>query len=197
MYINTAGIGRIREGVDVASRNARPGDAVIVTGTIGDHGVAVLSRREGLKFETELKSDVAPLNGLVGPLLDAVPTVHCLRDPTRGGVAAALNDIAEDSQVGIRIRETELPVRREVHGACDLFGFDVLDLANEGKAVVVCDGEETDRVMGVLRSCPLGRDSVVIGRVIDDEPGIVVMETEIGGERIVEIPSGENLPRIC
>lgn len=197
IYVNTSGIGRIRDGVDVGSGNARPGDAVIVTGTLGDHGIAVLSRREGIAFETELISDVAPLNGLVGRLLEAVPGVHCLRDPTRGGLAAALNDIARDSGVGIRIREPALPVRREVRGACALFGFDPLDLANEGKAVVICPEAEVERALQVLRAHPLGRDAVAIGDVVGVEPGIVIMETEIGGERIVEIPSGENLPRIC
>ena len=197
IYINTSGIGRIRDGVDVASRNARPGDVVILTGTIGDHGVAVLSRREGIAFETELTSDVAPLNGLVGALLDEVPTVRCLRDPTRGGLAAALHDIATDSGVGMRFRETALPVRREVRGACGLFGFDVLELANEGKAVVVCPATDAERALRALRAHPLGREAVAIGETVDDEPGIVVLETEIGGERVVEIPSGENLPRIC
>lgn len=197
VYINTAGLGVRRSGVDTHVANARPGDVVIVTGTIGDHGIAVMSAREGLKFESRLESDVAPLWDLVRTLLDAVPGIHGLRDPTRGGLAAALNDIAEASKAGVRIRESALRVRDEVRGACGLLGLDPLNVANEGKAVVVCPPEDADRALAALRSHPLGRDASVAGVVVAEPCGRVLLETNLGGERIVDVPTGEDLPRIC
>jgi len=197
IFINTSGIGPRRADVDVHVSNARPDDDILITGTIGDHGIAVMSCREGIQFETELVSDVAPLAGLTGALLEAVPSVHCLRDPTRGGLAASLCDIAAASSVGIRVRESALPVKKEVFGACQLFGFDPLNVPNEGKAVVVCSRQQTARALEVLRTHPLGRETRVIGSVTSEHAGIVLLETKIGGERIVETPSGENLPRIC
>jgi hydrogenase expression/formation protein HypE len=170
---------------------------VIISGTMGDHGIAVISMRQGLEFHSNLVSDVAPLWDVVKRLLDAVPTIHCLRDPTRGGVAAAVCDIAEASKVGIRLVEKSLPVRDEVRGACGLLGFDPLNVANEGKAIVVCAEKDSARVLDILRSHPLGREARLIGRVVSEHPGMVLLETTIGGERIVEVPSGEDLPRIC
>jgi hydrogenase expression/formation protein HypE len=196
-FINTTGLGVRRPGTDTHVANAKPGDVVIVTGTIGDHGVAVMSVREGLRFETALESDVAPLWSLVRPLLDAVPDVHCLRDPTRGGVAAALNDIAEAAKVGIRIQERAVPVREAVRGACGLLGLEPLNVANEGKAIVVCAEASAERAVAVLRAHPLGRNAAVIGRVVAEPAGRVIQETVLGGERIVDMPGGEDLPRIC
>lgn len=197
IFINTTGIGVRNPEVDVAVSNAQPGDAVLVTGSIGDHGIAIMNVREGLKLESDLISDVAPLWGMIGPLLDAVPTVHCLRDPTRGGLAAALCDIAESSSVGIRLREQSLPVKTEVRGSCDILGLDVLNVANEGKAVIVCAGDDSVRVLQRLRADPLGREACVIGRVVPEPRGKVLLETALGGERIVSVPAGEDLPRIC
>ena len=197
VFINTSGIGERRPGVDVHVSNARPGDAVIVTGTLGDHGIAVMSQREGLRFEAGIASDVAPLAGLMDGVFRAAPRVRCLRDPTRGGLAAALGDIAARSGVGIRIRETNVPVRREVAAACRLLGLDPLNVANEGKALIVCGAEDADRIMAALRAHPLGREAAVIGTVCAEPRGLVLMETVSGGERVVETPSGEDLPRIC
>ena len=197
IFINTSGIGVRRPEIDVHVSNARPDDVVILTGTMGDHGMAVMSRREGLRFESDLASDVAPLWDMTRRLLDAVPAVRCLRDPTRGGVAAALCDIAASSGVGIRINETLLPVKKEVRGACDLLGLDPLNVANEGKAVVVCPLEDSGRALEALRSDSAGREACIIGRVVSELSGMVILETAIGGERIVEPPTGEDLPRIC
>jgi len=197
VYINTAGIGERVSGVDVHVSRARAGDRVVVTGSIGDHGVAVMSVREGIRFETELVSDVAPLGGLIAGLLAEVPGVHVLRDPTRGGVAAALNDIAGASGVCIRLREGDLPVRVEVRGACGLLGFDPLNVANEGKALVVCAPENVGAVLAVLRRHPLGVGACEIGEVTAGPAGRVLLRTGLGGERIVDVPSGEDLPRIC
>lgn len=197
IFINTAGIGMRRPSCDVHVSNAQPGDAVIVTGSIGDHGMAVLTRREGIALDSALESDVAPLWGLVEKLLEAVPEVHCLRDPTRGGVAAALCDIAGRSGVAIRIREADIPVRKEARGACRLLGMDPLTIANEGKALVICPDEWKGNALTALRAHPLGREAAVIGRVVSQPKGMVAMETSAGGERLVETPSGEDLPRIC
>lgn len=198
MYLNTSGIGLRLAGVNVASANARPGDDLILTGTLGDHGVAILSRRQGLRFETELVSDVAPLWSLFQPLFERhTPALHVLRDPTRGGLAAAVCDIALASRVGIRLEESRLPVRPEVRGACSLFGLDPLDVANEGKAVIVCDAKHTQDVLTLLRAHPLGREAAVIGAVSEGPAGLVRLRTRLGGERLVDLPSGELLPRIC
>ena len=197
VYINTAGLGERLPGVDTGVSNARTGDRVVINGTIGDHGIAVMSVREGIRFETELVSDVAPLGGMIGELLAAVPGVHVLRDPTRGGLAAALNDIAESSGVCVRIRESALPVRDEVRGACDLLGFDPLNVANEGKAVMICAAQDVDLVLATLRRHPQGAEACEIGEVIGAPAGRVLLHTKLGGERIVDVPSGEDLPRIC
>lgn len=200
LFINTSGIGARLPGTDVHIGNARPGDAVLITGTLGDHGAAVMSRR--LNLETRLTSDVAPLWSLLAPLLRPAATgprlaIHCLRDPTRGGVAAALCDIAVTSQVGIRLRETALPIRPEVRGICQLLGLDPLHTANEGKALVVCPEADAGSALRILRAHPLGREAVVIGSVTAEAAGTAVLETAAGGERIIHLPLGEDLPRIC
>jgi hydrogenase expression/formation protein HypE len=197
IYINTAGVGVVMEGAEVGPDRARPGDVVLLSGTVGDHGIAVLSQREGLAFETELVSDSAPLNGLVEALLEAAPHTHCLRDATRGGLAAALNELAETSQVGIEIEETAVPVRPAVAAACELLGFDPLTVANEGKLVAFVPPEEADAALNALRAHPLGREATRIGAITEEHPGMVLARTPIGGRRVVDMPLGELLPRIC
>jgi len=197
LFINTSGLGKVRRGRKIFSRLARPGDAVLVSGRLGDHGIAVLSEREGFAFETKVRSDVAPLNGLVKRVLAATKSVHCLRDPTRGGLAAVLNEIARASKVGIRIEEKSIPILPAVRGACELFGFDPLTIPSEGKMVVICAARSARRVLQAMRRDPYGRRAAIIGEVIRDDPGRVTLTTGIGGGRIVDMPYGELLPRIC
>jgi hydrogenase expression/formation protein HypE len=197
MFANTAGIGVRFPNADTRAANACPGDTVIVTGTLGDHGAAVISCREGINLESELVSDVAPLWSLMAPVFCQGVDLHCLRDPTRGGLAAALCDIAESSHVGMRLIEKEIPVRKEVRGICNLLGMDPLNMACEGCAVIVCPGKCAGTVLDSLRSNPLGRNAKAIGDVLEQPKGLVVLETEAGGERIIETPMGEDLPRIC
>jgi len=191
IFINTSGIGVIREGAGVSSRGARPGDRVLLSGSIADHGVSVLARREGLSFETSVRSDTAPLNHMVGAMFAAGRGVHVLRDPTRGGLGTALNEIAEQS------REERIPVKPEVAGLCELLGLDPLYLANEGKLIAFVAPEDADAVLAAMRSDPRGHDAVVIGEVVAEHPGKVFMRTRIGGTRIVDMLTGEQLPRIC
>lgn len=197
IFINTSGIGVIPDGVDVASHKARPGDRILLSGTLADHGVSVLARREGLTFETSVKSDTAPLNHMVRAMLAAGGGVHVLRDPTRGGLGTALNEIAEASAVGVRIREDRIPVKPEVAALCELLGFDPLYLANEGKLVAFVAADDAEAVLEAVRADRYGRDAVFIGEVVTDHPGKVFMETRIGGARIVDMLAGEQLPRIC
>lgn len=197
IYINTTGVGVVPEGVKVGPDRAQPGDVVLLSGTVGDHGIAVLSQREGLEFETELLSDSAPLNGLVGTLLAAAPHTHCLRDPTRGGLAAALNELAGTSEVGIEIEEPAVPVRPAVAAACEMLGFDPLTVANEGKLVTFVPTEEAEEALEALGAHPLGREAARIGVVTEEHPGMVLARTGIGGRRVVDMPLGELLPRIC
>ena len=197
IYINTAGVGEVLEGVEVGPDRARPGDAVLLSGTIGDHGIAVLSQREGLEFETELVSDSAALNGLVEALLAAAPHTHCLRDPTRGGLAAALNELAGTSEVGIEIEEAAVPIRPAVAAACEMLGFDPLTVANEGKLIAFVPPEEAQAALEAMRTHPLGREVARIGAVTEEHPGMVLARTGIGGRRVVDMPLGELLPRIC
>lgn len=197
LYINTAGIGKILPGVNVSATNAQPGDKIIVTGNLGDHGIAVMSCREGLDFESQVISDAAPLNKMVQNCLAGTPNVHVLRDPTRGGLTAAICDIASKSNVGARIYEQTVPVQAQVKAACELLGLDVLNVANEGKAVIICPAADLSAVLTRLQAHELGRDAVVVGEITNDHPGTVVLETAIGGERILTPSSGEDLPRIC
>lgn len=197
LFINTAAVGRRYEGRNTSVSNAAPGDLVVVTGTLGDHGVTIINEREELDLESDLQSDVAPLNTLVDELLTSVPGIKSLRDPTRGGLAAALCDIAGASKAGIEIEEDKIKVKREVKAACDLLGFDPLNIANEGKAVIVCSEDSAEKVLEICRDNEFGRESVLIGRVVSEHPETVVLRTRMGGKRIVDMPRGENLPRIC
>jgi hydrogenase expression/formation protein HypE len=197
LFINTAGVGIIAEGVNISGSNARPGDRVILSGTIGDHGIAVISRREELSFSTNLKSDCAPLGGLVAEMLNASPDIRCLRDPTRGGLATSLNELAKQSGVGIRIEEEKIPLREEVLAACEMLGFDPLYVANEGKLVAIVPPEDADKVLKAMRKNRYGKDAVIIGEVGAEKPGRVVMKTVLGASRIVDMITGDLLPRIC
>jgi hydrogenase expression/formation protein HypE len=197
LFINTAGVGLVPEGVNISAANACPGDKVIVSGTIGDHGIAVLSRREGLKFDLPVPSDCAPLHGLVADMLAASRNIRCLRDPTRGGLATTLNDFAEKSRAGIVIYEDRVPVNRAVLAACELLGLDPLYIANEGKLVAVVPAPDTAAVLTAMKKHKYGKDAAVIGEVVAAHPGKVVMKTVLGASRIVDVPVGELLPRIC
>ncbi|MCP4623478.1 MAG: hydrogenase expression/formation protein HypE [bacterium] len=197
IFINTSGIGLIPPGVNLASANARAGDQIILSGTIADHGITILTRREGLSFESDLCSDSAPLNHMVKQMFAVSNDIHVLRDPTRGGVGTALNEIAEKSQVGIKIYEDKIPLKKEAAAACELLGFDPLYLANEGKLLAFVSGEDADAVLAAITANPYGKDATVIGEVGADHIGKVIMVTRIGGERIVDMLTGEQLPRIC
>lgn len=197
VYVNTSGIGLVPEGVDIGPGRARPGDAVLISGDIGVHGIAVMSCREGLEFGTAVESDTAPLHGLVAAMLATGADVRVLRDPTRGGVAASLNEIARASEVGVELVERELPVPDAVRDACGLLGLDPLQVANEGKLIAFVPAESAERVLSALAAHPLGRAARRIGTCVSDHPGMVVARTGLGGSRVVGLPVGEQLPRIC
>lgn len=197
VFITTTGVGVMRPGVALSGRHARAGDAVLVSGFIGDHGMAIMALREALSFETTLASDTAALHGLIDVMLQAAPGLRCLRDPTRGGVATTLNEIARQSRVGIELDENHLPVRAEVHAACEFLGLDPLYVANEGKVLAICPAEEADGLLDAMRTHPLGRDAARIGNVVDDPHHFVQMTTGFGGKRVVDWLTGEQLPRIC
>ena len=198
LYINTSGIGVIPPGVEISPSRARPGDLVLINGPIAQHGIAIMSVREGLAFETAVESDSAPLYDLVsGALAAAGEQVHVLRDPTRGGVSSTLNEIAGQAKVGIRLTESSIPINEEVRGACEILGLDPLYVANEGKCLLIVAPEAGETVLAALRRHPLGREAAIIGEVVADHPGRVVMRSRIGGQRIVDMLSGEQLPRIC
>ena len=197
VFINTAGIGRVPPGIRISGHNARPGDKVLVSGTIGDHGVAILSAREGLEFSTALVSDCAPLNHLVKRLIAASPHIHCLRDPTRGGLSSTLNELARQSGVGIWVEEARIPMKEEVRGACELLGFEPWNMANEGKLVAIVAADAAEAILGEMSEHLLGRDAAIIGEVREDFPGKVVLRTPIGSTRILDMMVGEPLPRIC
>ncbi len=197
VFITTTGVGLVPEGVRISADRARPGDAILVNGTIGDHGVAVMSRRENLAFETDILSDSAALHGLVAAMIEHVPGIRAMRDPTRGGLAATLNEIARQSGVGMIVREDALPVKGVVAGACELLGLDPLNVANEGKLVAFCPAEDAAELLAAMRDHPLGRDAAVIGQVVEDPNNFVQMETVFGGRRMVDWLAGEQLPRIC
>lgn len=197
IFINTSGVGYVREGVDISCRNLCPGDAVIVSGTIGDHGMAVMTTREGLSFQSRISSDTAALNGLIHAVLDVVPGVHAMRDPTRGGVAATLNELASSSSVGIELDETSIPVQDAVRGAAELLGIDPLTVANEGKLLLILPEGVAATALSIMHAHEFGHEAAIIGRVVEEHPGMVVMRTPFGSRRIVEMPLGEQLPRIC
>ncbi|MDH5506122.1 MAG: hydrogenase expression/formation protein HypE [Anaerolineae bacterium] len=197
LYINTAGVGVIPSGVDISPQYAQPGDVILLSGTVGDHGMAIMSVRQGLSFETHILSDSAALHSLVACMLAVSPGIHCLRDATRGGLTAALNELALASQVGFEIEEQLVPVNPAVHSACEMLGLDPFYVANEGKLVAVLPAEVADEVLSAMRDHPLGRDAVQIGRVVADHPGVVLTKTSIGAMRVLDLPAGELLPRIC
>jgi hydrogenase expression/formation protein HypE len=197
IFITTTGVGVVPPGIEISGDRARPGDAIVVNGTMGDHGVAVMSKRESLGFETRIASDTNALHRLVAAMVEAVPDIHCLRDPTRGGLAATLNELALQSGVGMHVREADIPVRPEVAAACELLGLDPLYVANEGKLIAICAGDQARTLLDAMRGHPLGRESAIIGRIVEDPHHFVRMETGFGGQRIVDWLAGEQLPRIC
>jgi hydrogenase expression/formation protein HypE len=197
LFITTTGIGVIDDGVRISASAARPGDAIILSGTIGDHGMAVLSQRENLSFEGNIESDTAPLHGLVAAMLEASREIHCLRDPTRGGVATTLNELAAQSNVGMLIDEASIAVTDAVRGACELLGLDPLYVANEGKLVAIVAAEAAEDLVRSMHAHPYGRAARVIGTVVSEHPKMVLMKTGIGGTRVVDVMFGEQLPRIC
>ncbi|HVC89255.1 MAG TPA: hydrogenase expression/formation protein HypE [Acidobacteriaceae bacterium] len=206
IFITTTGIGIIERPVDISASRARPGDKILLSGFIGDHGMAIMSQRENLEFEGAIESDCASLHGLVDAMLDACDTIganqsehpiHCLRDPTRGGVATTLNEITSQSKVGMFLRESSIPVRESVRGACEILGLDPLYVANEGKLVAIVAPEAADSVLQQMRNHALGQNAMIIGEVISEHPGMVRMETGVGGTRILDVMFGEQLPRIC
>lgn len=197
LYVNTAGIGLVPAGVDIRPSRATPGDVVILSGPIGEHGIAVLARREGLEFGTAMVTDSAPLNGLVAAMLAVEPDLHVLRDPTRGGLAASLCEIAATAKVGIEYDEAALPIPDEVAAACAFLGLDPTHIANEGKLVAIVAAGAADGVLAAMRAHPAGREAVVIGRVVEGHPGVVAARTRLGATRVVDLPLGEQLPRIC
>jgi hydrogenase expression/formation protein HypE len=197
VFITTTGVGVVPPGVEISGDRARPGDRILVSGTMGDHGVAIMSLRENLSFETTIRSDTAALHGLVAAMVETVPAIRCLRDPTRGGLATTLNELASQSGVGMVIGEASIPVRPEVDAACEFLGLDPLYVANEGKLVAICAPADADRLLAAMRAHPLGRDAAAIGEVIDDPHRFVQMDTRFGGRRVVDWLTGEQLPRIC
>ena len=197
IYVNTAGVGMVPAGVDIRPDRAEPGDVVIVSGDIGVHGVAVMSVREGLQFGTDIQSDTQPLNGLVTAMLEAHRDIHVLRDPTRGGVATSLNEIARASKVGVRLEERRLPIPEAVSNACAFLGLDPLQVANEGKLLAFVPRSAADTVLEAMRAHPAGAEACVIGEVVEDHPGLVSTTTGFGASRVVDLPVGEQLPRIC
>jgi hydrogenase expression/formation protein HypE len=197
VFITTTGVGLVPQGRSLSIRSALPGDRIIVSGTIGDHGVAIMSVREGIEFETVVESDTAPLSGLVETMLEACPGIRAMRDPTRGGVSSTLNELAAASHVGVKLDESKIPVRADVRGACEILGLDPLYVANEGKLIAVVAPGEAEKLVAVMRAHPLGREAEEIGEVVSAHPGMVTLRSLIGGERVVAMLSGEQLPRIC
>jgi hydrogenase expression/formation protein HypE len=201
IFINTTGIGVVPPGVSISADRARPGDAILLSGYLGDHGMAIMSQREGLEFEGAIESDCASLHTLVSAML-ATPSVtpdflHCLRDPTRGGAATTLNEIAKRAGVGMLLNERAIPVRESVRGACEVLGLDPLYVANEGKLLAIVRADMAAAVLARMRAHPLGQDAAIVGEVVADHPGMVLMKTEVGGTRVLDVMFGEQLPRIC
>ncbi len=197
VFITTTGVGVVPIGVEISGDLARPGDRILVSGTIGDHGVAIMSLRENLTFDTTIQSDTAALHGLVAAMIDAAPGIHCLRDPTRGGLATTLNELARQSGCGMVIAEQRIPVHAEVNAACEFLGLDPLYVANEGKLVAICAEDDADRLLAAMRAHPQGSGAAIIGEVFDDPHCFVQMDTRFGGRRVVDWLTGEQLPRIC
>lgn len=197
VFITTTGIGVVPEGINISGDLAQVGDVILVNGSMGDHGVAIMSSRENLEFETTIESDSAALHTLIADLVNAVPDIHCLRDPTRGGLATTLNELAQQSGVGMSIRESDIPVKPAVSAACELLGLDPLYVANEGKLICICASKDADLALQTMQAHPQGTEAAIIGEVIQDEHGFVQMQTAFGGSRIVDWLAGEQLPRIC
>lgn len=197
LFINTAGIGIVDKDVNISPKNCKTGDVIIINGSIAEHGIAILSQREGFEFESEIVSDCCSLNGLVQDILSISKNIHVMRDATRGGVATVLNEIAMSSNLGIKIEENKIPVKDNVKSACEILGFDALYVANEGKILVFVSKDDSDRVLQVMMNHPYGKDSSIIGKVIEENPGMVIMKTVVGTSRVVDMLSGEQLPRIC
>jgi hydrogenase expression/formation protein HypE len=197
LFINTAGIGTVPDGVNISSSSARARDKIIISGPVGDHGIAVMAKRENLRLKVSVESDCAPLNSLVTMMMEHAQSLHSMRDPTRGGLATTLNEIAAQSQVGMQIYEEHIPVREAVRSACEMLGLDPLYVANEGKLVAVVAPEDAEVILESMKRSPFGKESVIIGEVIPDHPGRVVMKTSLGTSRIIDMLSGELLPRIC
>ena len=197
VFITTTGIGMVPEGIQISGGNARPGDKILVSGTLGDHGIAIMALRANLSFQTSIESDTAALHDLVAAMLAATTRIHVLRDPTRGGIAATLNEIAQQSSVGMILDESKLPIREQVQAACEFIGLDPLYIANEGKLIAICAAEEAEKLLHAMRAHPLGQNAAIIGEVIEDPHGFVQMQTRFGGRRVVDWLSGEQLPRIC
>ena len=197
IFINTSGFGMIPKGIDIAAKNARPNDVIIVSGTMGDHGMAIMSKREGLEFESQIMSDTAPLHGMIAEMLEVTKKIHCLRDATRGGLSAVLNELADVSKVGIEFEETKVPVDTAVNAACEMLGLDPFYIANEGKLVAIVAPDVADEVLDVMQANEYGKDAAIIGSVVESHAGRVVAKTAIGGSRVVDLPAGELLPRIC
>ena len=197
IFINTSGVGVIPAGVNLSAASLQPGDKVIVSGTLADHGMAVMTVREGLSFQSTVTSDTAALNGLTRLIMEVCPETRTMRDPTRGGAATTLNEFAGTSKVGIKLDGAAVPVRPDVMGACEILGIDPLYVANEGKLITVVPGQAAEAVLDALRGNKYGRDAVILGEVVADHPGLVTLKTGLGAERIVDMPVGEQLPRIC
>lgn len=197
VYVNTAGVGVLPEGLDLSGSRCRPGDAVLLSGTLGDHGIAVVSTREGLSFSTDIRTDAAPLGALVAAVLEAAPDIRCFRDPTRGGLSSTLNELALASGVSITVDERDIPVREQVRGACEMLGYDVLQVANEGKMVAVVPAEQAEAALKAMRSAPYGADAAIIGTVAEAPAGKAYVRTAFGATRVMDMLVGEQLPRIC
>lgn len=197
VFITTTGIGIVAEGLNISGCNAKPDDCIILSGHLGDHGVAIMAHRNNVTFQTDIQSDTAALHDLVAKMIAAVPNIHCLRDPTRGGLATTLNELALQSQVGFSIDESKIPMHTEVLSACELLGLDPLYVANEGKLIAICASSDADHLLQVMRSHPLGQHSAIIGKAVEDPRHFVQLKTQLGGLRIVDWLQGEQLPRIC
>ncbi len=197
VFITTTGVGIMPPGTQLSIKNALPGDKILVSGTIGDHGIAIMSVREGIEFETVLESDAASLHEMTREMLAACPQLRCMRDPTRGGISSTLNELADASQIGVRLDESSLPIRPEVHAACEMLGLDPLYVANEGKLIAVAPAAQAASLLDAMRRQPLGKDAAIVGECVSEHPGTVVMRSVIGGERVVSMLAGEQLPRIC
>ncbi|MGB0008014.1 MAG: hydrogenase expression/formation protein HypE [Candidatus Sulfotelmatobacter sp.] len=197
LFINTTGIGLVPEGVELSANHARPGDKVLLSGSIGDHGIAILAQREGLEFETQIQSDSAALHTLVAEMLGVTHDIRCMRDPTRGGVSSTLNEIAQQARVGIELEESALPIHEQVRGACELLGLDPLYVANEGKLIAILAPQAAEAVLQAMRRHPLGAEAQIVGIVRKEHPGLVTMRTPLGTTRVVDMLTGDQLPRIC